>query len=52
MSQGSRREQSFLFSFLLPDLIKVGDDLVEEPQTFQSFLVDIALGVKFFEIWH
>lgn len=36
----------------LSDLVKVSDDLVEEPQAFQALLVDITLGVKFFEIRH
>lgn len=36
----------------LSDLVKVSDDLVQEPQAFQALLVDIALGVKFFEIRH
>lgn len=33
-----------------PDLIKVSNDLVQESQAFQAFLVDITLSVKLFEI--
>lgn len=33
-----------------PDLIKVSNDLIQESQAFQAFLVDITLGVKLFEI--
>lgn len=36
----------------LPYFVKVGDDFIKQPQTFQAFLVDIALCVKLFEIWH
>lgn len=40
------------FLICLPDLVEVSDDLVQEPQALQALLVDITLGVKFFEIWH
>ena len=40
------------FRLVLPDLVEVGDDLVEQPQAFQALLVDITLCVKFFEIRH
>lgn len=33
-----------------PDLVKVGNDLVEQPQALQAFLVDVTLGVKLFKI--
>ena len=42
----------FLVLLCLPDLVKVSNDLVQEPQAFQALLVDITLGVKFFEIRH
>ncbi len=46
-------KERFLSSFFdSSDLVKVSDDLVQEPQAFQALLVDIALGVKFFEIRH
>lgn len=32
------------------DLIKVCYDLVEEPQTLQTFLVDVTLRVELFEV--
>lgn len=31
-------------------IIKVGDDLVQEPQAFQTLLVDIGFRVELFEI--
>lgn len=33
-----------------PHLVKVGNDLVEQPQALQAFLVDVALCVKLFKI--
>lgn len=33
-------------------LIKVSDDLIEEPQTLQSFFIDVTLSVELFEVWH
>lgn len=44
--------EGFLVPLCLPDLVKVGDDLVQEPQAFQALLVDVTLSVKFFEIRH
>lgn len=32
-------------------LIKVCYDLVEEAEALQSFLIDIRLGIKLFEVW-
>lgn len=34
------------------DLVKVGDDLIEEPQTLQSFFIDVTLRVELFEVRH
>lgn len=44
-----RMKETFLF---LPDLVKVSDDLVQQPQALQALFVDITLGVKFLEIRH
>lgn len=52
MNRGMRMKETSHVLICLPDLIKVSDDLVQEPQAFQALLVDIALRVKFFEIWH
>lgn len=53
MKLGMRMKGSFYLVLLcLTDLVKVSNDLVQEPQTFQALLVDITLGVKFFEIRH
>lgn len=35
-----------------PYLVKVGDDLVEQAQALQPFLVDVALRVEYFEVRH
>lgn len=32
-------------------LIKVSNDFIEQPETFQSFLVDVRFGVELFKIW-
>ncbi len=32
-------------------LIKVCYDLVEKTEALQSFLIDIRLGIKLFEVW-
>lgn len=37
---------------MIPHLIKVGNDLVEKPQTLQALLVDVTLGVKLLEVRH
>lgn len=32
-------------------LIKVSNDFIEEPETLQSFFVDVRFGVELFKIW-
>ncbi len=45
-------KEVFLVLLCFPDLVKVSDDLIQEPQAFQALLVDVTLRVKFFEIWY
>lgn len=45
-----KKLKEVLLSPVSLDLVKVGNDLIEKPQTFQAFLVDVALCVKLFEI--
>lgn len=34
------------------DLIKVSNDLIEQPQTLQPLMVDVGFRVEFLKVWY
>ena len=43
---------SALYSRPLTHAVKVGDDLVEDPKTFDASVVDALLGVEVGKVWY